>query len=388
MFATWMRRMAQFAAFCVLHLSAHAAPPVYRIHEVEKVPVTGNNDPSVQIYAINDHGEMLGQYYTFKGTRPDALHIAVWKADGQLTERTGLPGDASNVRLAGMNNRGQVTGSYSTVQSTSHEPGNRIFDNAFVLDPDGSLAVLASAEMPECPCPFLPDWFVPVAINDRGVVLGRGDLEFPLHPAFRSHALLWAQRTGVRDVLKHSVHATEPIDINDKGEVLATYLARDALTGQLFSRAFVASARNDGIGDAATGHRLTELPEAVPRALNNRGQVVGIARHQGHQEAFVWDAQAGARPLGTLDCGISTAVDINDAGQVIGTSCTAATNFYYDDESGMVPLESLMDPDDPLRAKYGQITVLKINAKGQIAATAPRSTGRYRAYPLRLDPVR
>jgi probable HAF family extracellular repeat protein len=104
---------------------------------------------------------------------------------------------------------------------------------------------------------------------------------------------------------------------------------------------------------------------AYPRSINNKGQIVGESYVAGDKNyhAFIYDEENGMLDLGTLEGGLdSTAVDINDSGEVIGWSYDANENvraFYYTKEKGMVPLTSLGLPEN--------LFASSINNKGQMA---------------------
>ena len=74
--------------------------------------------------------------------------------------------------------------------------------------------------------------------------------------------------------------------------------------------------------------------DTIAHAVNDRGQVVGLAQaplSDGtvHRRAFVWTPATGFVDLGHLGKDESMALGINNAGQVVGESRTAAPNFAY-----------------------------------------------------------
>lgn len=87
--------------------------------------------------------------------------------------------------------------------------------------------------------------------------------------------------------------------------------------------AAAAGTRRGGLVGVTGGYTLTDLgtPESTfscAYALNNRGDVVGVARTgRGAQHAFLY-RRSGRRDLGAGGGRSSTAAGINDAGQVVG----------------------------------------------------------------------
>src|SRR5690606_38516135 len=101
-----------------------------------------------------------------------------------------------------------------------------------------------------------------------------------------------------------------------------------------------ASAARGG-GHEISGHRPRSLTycayeigsRMTVEAINNRNQIVGTVTLDGDlAQAFVWDSLRGIRLLGVAAGGvISVARDINDRGQVVGTS---GGPFIWDERNG------------------------------------------------------
>lgn len=111
----------------------------------------------------------------------------------------------------------------------------------------------------------------------------------------------------------------------------------------------------------------------VPRAINNRGQIVGSANVAGNKtsHAFLWQ-NGMMSDLGTLPGDVSsTANGINDKGQIVGASCPASGScrgFIW--ENGSMTDLNLLVPPKSLYVFYGN----DINDSGQIAAIATNTT--------------
>lgn len=148
-------------------------------------------------------------------------------------------------------------------------------------------------------------------LNDGGqVAWGRFD-----EATFRERVLLWDPQTAT---------PTEVVDgrvsgLNDQGQLVGTIESAD---DPWDLRAYVWSAE-DGLTDLGT---LPGAEWSTALGINDRGQVVG---HSGAgapggpdwSHAFVWDPRSGMRDLGTLGASDhSQATAINDAGQIVGIS--------------------------------------------------------------------
>lgn len=139
-------------------------------------------------------------------------------------------------------------------------------------------------------------------INKRGQVAGESFVATGAR-----HAFFWDGAT---------MHNLGPIarivGLNDQGQVaLNIPTAPFVVKGALWT---------DGVLlDLAPlpGDLRTEV-----RALNNRGQAVGVSTGSGATRGVIWEKGTVA-PLGSLDGGTTFATLINDVGQVAGTSYTA-----------------------------------------------------------------
>jgi probable HAF family extracellular repeat protein len=120
-------------------------------------------------------------------------------------------------------------------------------------------------------------------------------------------AFLWDRRNGLQDLGTLGGGTSAAVGINGRGQVVGY-----SLTTANEEHAFLWDHRH-GLQDLG-------IPVANPRptAINDSGQVVG--EFGSLVRAFLWDAQGGLRDLGTLHGLESSALGINEAGQVVGWS--------------------------------------------------------------------
>ncbi|WP_374569311.1 hypothetical protein [Ideonella sp.] len=172
--------------------------------------------------------------------------------------------------------------------------------------------------------------------------------------------------------LPQGASATQPVALNDAGEVLGQ---ADVADQQIGIRPFLWS--------AAGGTRWWDTPLTSGRndlgLLNNRGHVVGTHQVQDGQggftsQAFVWTESNGVRLLGGLVPGGSSFGNaVNDLAQVVGTAIAADGAphlFVWSGSTGMVDRNPAGAP-----GSYGQA----INLYGQVAGTMMLADGRQRA---------
>jgi hypothetical protein len=120
--------------------------------------------------------------------------------------------------------------------------------------------------------------------------------------------------------------------------------------------------------------------------LNNKGQVVGYSNlgswFESDAYGFIWSRGTGFVQLTAKDPRIVNIqpLDINDKGQVVGIFRYSDGNqwppypyFYWDAQTGVVDLQTLLDPQDPISSDavlwlYNWSTA-RINNKGTIMVT-------------------
>lgn len=199
---------------------------------------------------------------------------------------------------------------------------------------------------------------------------------------------IWSPQTGAVELFGDAGGFFEVRQMNDHDQVVGfRYQAIDCPG----TRAF--------IYDVPT-HTFTVLDHGPPsirkslcgrnssaNAINDAGQVVGysntrIGLEEGPVHAFIWTAAEGSRPLSGNDdprMRDTRAEDINEVGQVVGTFKHRGSSkdefFYWDRDSGVLDLQQMLDPNDPLAADV----ILQsngyrphINSRGQIVLSGHR----------------
>ena len=110
-------------------------------------------------------------------------------------------------------------------------------------------------------------------------------------------------------------------------------------------------------------YKVTVLPSlgvqwTIPEAINDRGQVAGLADVAGGTHLFLWDRENGMQDLGP-----GSSVDINNAGQIAGTTTDPNGNkqaFFWDPNDGKQMLGTL---------DRAQSMASGLNNRGQVVGT-------------------
>jgi len=322
-------------------------------------------DLGFQAVDINDSGQIIG----FDASTSDGV---LWD-DGDITV---FPDDFFPTHI---NNAGQVAGKVpcpgfpSCVAIWDSVNGVQLLD----IHPDQTSAIVND-------------------LNDFGVATG--SLRFDIITEFEFRAVLWDPNTGIQDLGGLAGGTFDSGEqINNAGQitmrsrdtdgVMHAVLWEDGVLTDLGNSGHLAplneagqiAAFIDGQGVFWENGVFTDLGDlgidgTVPRALNDLGQVTGSGGIPNPNpffaifHAFIWDSQNGIQDLGTLTGGqfaTSIAFDINNAGQVVGFSCSSAgfscpdiQAFVWDSQNGMQGLDPIT-PGEHTFARH-------INEAGQI----------------------
>jgi len=193
----------------------------------------------------------------------------------------------------GLNNAGQVVG----------------YSGGAVLWQDGALINLGAGSNSSA-----------LAVNDAGRVAGRGTLG-----GSQFHAFLWDQSSGFTDLgtLPNRPYS-QAADLNEAGQVVGASSWSSSSSSLEGARAFLWDATT-GMQDLGTFGQNS----ATATAINEAGQLVGFAQYSQsgwttfatQNAAFFRDTSGATTMLGSLPGHLfSKALDINDLGQVVGSS--------------------------------------------------------------------
>ncbi len=153
-------------------------------------------------------------------------------------------------------------------------------------------------------------------------------------------------------------------DANERGQVVGWSRDATQISGILWT------AKEGMIGIGSLGGNQTS---AI--GINNRGQVVGVSHNDaGHDRAFLWTMAGGIRDLGTLGGNASSAWGINNSGQVVGRSRNNEGQeraFLWTEQIGMVDLGTLGG---------GESWAFNAGEAGHIVGWSTTATGETRAF--------
>jgi probable HAF family extracellular repeat protein len=274
---------------------------------------------------VNPDGEVWSCNAFFVGapTHHDCVGF-VWQ-NGHMIALPVFPG-GHNGFAAGSNRLGQIVGwaENRTVDPSCVSPQVRQFRAALWEPRTHSIRELV-------PLPG-DSTSAAVAINDLGQVVGiSGACGTAVGGVSATHAVLWDRRGDPHDL--GNIGGTQwntPVAINDRGEVVGfANVPGGATPANLYPHAFVWTART-GMRDLETlsGDVLSE-----GLGLNDRGEIVGEScqAHLANCRAVLWEH---GKLVNLNDAVYTTAMlvnagDINDAGVITGTATSGTATVAY-----------------------------------------------------------
>jgi probable HAF family extracellular repeat protein len=207
---------------------------------------------------INNQGQVIGESPDVDGT----THGYIWQ-DGQTTDLGTLPGFQFG-RVSAINNKGQVAGTVFRFSDDATHP---------FLWQDGQMTDLGNFK------DYTTD---PRAINDNGQVAG---IAFSVPDGSVAEALLWQNGT-LTDLGRIGGPYAYVAGINNSGQIAGSaqdteddfhlFVAQD---GQFINLTPLIS--------SASGWNLGNGSFVIANGINNAGQIVGRADHNGYTRAFL-----------------------------------------------------------------------------------------------------
>jgi hypothetical protein len=301
---------------CLLLPRLAQAAPTYSLTPI----VASNPEDAVYAVSINNRGEVAGSVGRRSADGTETYVPFFWNGTGPVRELPVPAGSGEYLYQTPINNRGEILAT----------AGN----NSVIWSPDGTLRTVAA------PPGHLP---ASVGLNDAGTISGAGfrqhaDGSAEFLPGFSGGPLnqsgaapgslgdglvVWEPDGTVRPLSTAGVVYAQVHDINDAGWAAGMIFSAEGDTTN------VALWRPDGTLLVAT-NAARENDGSVAYGINNRNEVVGY----GFKHPLYWSEADGAVDLQTrLDASgagwtLSSASDINDAGQIVATAFRTGDATY------------------------------------------------------------
>jgi probable HAF family extracellular repeat protein len=298
-------------------------------------------------FPLNERGQVVVE---FAVTSPDADHAALLQ-HGTMTDLGTLGGCCTYIHTShGINERGQVVGSSETALGEDHA---FLWERGTMTD----LGTLGGA------------YSRAVDINERGQVVG-----YSTTASGETHAYLW-EKGSMTDLGTLGGTYSSAIAINNRGQVV----------GESNTTAF-----GDSHAFLWEKGSMTDLgtlggTRSSARAINERGQVVGTSGGGRAGRAFLWERGA-MTDLGTLGGGV-IAIAINNRGQVVGesqSSSPVSDRHAFLWEKGTMTDLGTLGGTLPLGGTYS--SAVDINERGQVVGWSLTVTGELHAVLWMLEP--
>ena len=197
------------------------------------------------------------------------------------------------------------------------------------------------------------------AVNSAGLVVGASSI------GEISRAASWQKDKLQVLSVPSGTTSSAALGVNDAGEIVGYVVVRDVciasiwIGGDWFPLTTLAGAERHG---------------SIARAVNNRGDVVGVAYASPGSRAFLWQEASGAIDLGTLGGGWSDAKSINERGEVVGVSAVrdgSERAFIWSRANGIAELGTLPGGN--------RSYALRINNRGSVVGFSDTGDQRFAA---------
>jgi probable HAF family extracellular repeat protein len=329
--------------------------------------------------ALNDLGQVVGSLRR----APDSSstdHPFYWCPDapnsttGTLTELPILASSNNGGDANDINDAGQIVGS-----SNSSMTSNAVLWSPTPVGPN-------THEIHDLGNPVESGTgYIAAAINNSGQVVGNKLTGILLGGALGpSSSFIWTPQVANGSVgsLRNVPSGPSPYtgnavyEINDSGQTSGRVFEIGISFGSR-SRADVwSTASLSSVPPTNLGFPPGDWSNAFGLSINNRGQVVGYAEDtNGQDHGFLWTPDVPNGTAGVMRAldGMTVAVDINDAGEVVGYGGVQEHAILWSDSQGAVDLNSVVAPS------LGRTLTraFAINNQGQILAltTTPNPEG-------------
>jgi probable HAF family extracellular repeat protein len=268
---------------------------------------------TVRVAGLNDAGQVTGTALNGRGVES----AFVWSVGGGMLDLVAQPGGGRSYGMA-INNRGVVTGAFSRSADGTDRPFRW---------------TLASGLEDLGPVSGLPAPSAGRALNDAGLIAGVSTIDDETTRVFA-----WTRARGMVDIDTLGSVESTPVAVGAQGEVAGNRLASPEDGGD---RPFLWTSAG-GMVDLGIAHGSTAWVSAMTPGLHIAG---GIGFPDGRHRAMSWTRRTGMRELGTLGGRSSVARAVNGAGQIVGYAedrAGAMRAFVWRADSGMLDLNRFL----------------------------------------------
>ena len=324
---------------------------------------------------VDDRGRVVGAFIDAKQT---AIGAFVREPDGRFTTIAHPDAGFYGTVPEGINNEGQIAGTYSDANDRRH--GFVLDDGAYttvdVPDAPGNTSVLdiddrgrlvgasglvgygyladGRGRLIEIDAPRVASDTFPAGVNNRGEVVGHAD-----RGAARSYHGFLRDRWGrFRRVDVPGAAGTAAARINDHGQIVGYYSdTNDNPHAATDLRGFLLDRRGRFARIDVPGAKLTQ-----PFGINNLGEIAGVyVDAAGVPRGFLRGRDGQLTTIDVPDAAVTIAFDLNDQGQIAGTYIDSGGRVrgFRRDRSGEV---ATIDAPGAIQTR-----VRGINNRGQIA---------------------